>query len=141
MWCGDEPTITNSMGWKKNKTIQQKESFGIKIGCWNKGGALQPLSEKLNEIEILIKENDFSVSGVLEANFFSHNSKEDIEIDGCELIWDKGRENLRRNNSRSVLYIRRDLSFKVRHDLMEKNIPEIWVEIGQCNKKRSLLCL
>ena len=45
------------MGWnKKWKTRDQKIEEGIKIGVWNKGGALQPLREKVNEIENMLKD-------------------------------------------------------------------------------------
>ena len=48
------------MGWKTFQRISKLgRSNGIKIGSWNKGGALQPLKEKLNEIEIFIKSNNF----------------------------------------------------------------------------------
>ena len=44
------------MGWNKKYT-QKKVKFenGIKVGFWNKGGALQSLKEKVNEIEGIIK--------------------------------------------------------------------------------------
>ena len=130
------------MGWKKKPSKQLGENDnGIKVGCWNKGGALQPLQEKINEIEILLKTNRFGVLGILEANFFAENDKQDIEISGYRVFWDKGRENIRRKNSRCVLYIRNDLSYKLRGDLMKEDIPEIWIEIGEANKKRSLLCV
>ena len=44
-------------------------------------------------------------------------------------------------NARCVLYVREDLGCKVREDLMDENFPEIWIEIGEANKKRSMLCL
>ena len=88
-----------------------------------------------------MKENQFSVFGVLEANFFLQNAEEDIQIKGYSMFWDKGRENLRRQNARCVLFVRNDLSFKIRRDLMEDSVPEIWMELGLPKKKKSLLCL
>ena len=108
---------------------------------WNKGGALQPLHKKINEIEEMVKSNNFGVFGVVEANLFKESNHEDVTIDGYSLLWDLGRENRKRNNSRCVLYIRNDLSYKIRNDLMEMDIPEIWVEVGESNKKRLLLGL
>ena len=60
------------MGWNKKynlNKLREKED-GLKIGCWNKGGALQPLKDKVNDIENLIKSNNFAILGVTEANFF-----------------------------------------------------------------------
>ena len=65
-------TPFKSMGWSKKSNKHKMESNnGMKIGTWNKGGALQPLREKLNEIEVLIKSNDFSVFGISEKICFS----------------------------------------------------------------------
>ena len=130
------------MGWGKiYKKQTTSTGSGIKIGCWNKGGALQPLKEKINEVENLIKSNNFQILGVLEANFFEGNCVEDINIPGFTVYWDKGRKHQTRGNSRTVLFVDKDLSCKIRYDLMGENVPEVWAEIGEPRKKRSLLCL
>ena len=103
------------MVWgKSKKKVFQKRVEGIKVGCWNKGGALQPMKEKLIEIELLIKSNNFGVFEVLEANFFEDADPNEVKIEGFSLVWDKGRKNKRRRNARTALYIREDLSYKVR---------------------------
>ena len=62
------------MGWSNKFTNKEKEKEeGIRLGCWNKGGALQPLKDKINEIEKLIKTNNFSVFRITEANFFKED--------------------------------------------------------------------
>ena len=50
----------NKMGWK-NKCSSKKyeKEGGLKIGFCNKGGALQPLQEKKNEIEFIVKRQTF----------------------------------------------------------------------------------
>ena len=125
------------MGWTKkyiNRKHQSSNGEGIKIGCWNKGGALQPLKEKRNEIENILKSYNFGVLGITEANFFKEDSIEDVEIVGYKFFCDKGRSNAVRNNSRCAVYVREDLSFKLREDLMRESIPEIWIEIGKREK-------
>ena len=114
------------MGWGKEQRKHKTEGgVGIKIGFWNKGGALQPLKEKINEIENLIKSHSFSLFGVVEANFFAENSLKDINIPGYTFFWDKGRNSCTRRNARCVLYVHTDLSCKLRHDLMKENVPEV----------------
>ena len=46
------------MGWNQ-KYKKAKGDSGIKVGFWNKGGATQPLREKINEIEFMVKSNGF----------------------------------------------------------------------------------
>ena len=131
----------NIMGWGKiQKNLKREVKGGIKFGCWNKGGALQPLKEKLNEIELLIKTEAFGVFGVLEANLFKHDDVEDIKIDGYTVLWDKGRDHIIRNNARTVVYVRNDLSFQSKEELMESNVPEVWLEVGEPKKKLMLIC-
>ena len=105
--------------------------MGLKLDFGIRGGALQPLREKINEIEELMKSNNFSIFGVVEANLFNENSIEDVSISGYSIIWDLGKENNHRRNARCVLFIRNDISFKVRNDLMDSNVPEVWVEAGE----------
>ena len=92
------------MGWNKIWKYKKvgKPDSGIKIGCWNKDGALQPLQEKICEIEYLLKSNNFGVLGIVEANFFQDNDVKDVQIDGYKLFWDKGRENHKRKNDRNM---------------------------------------
>ena len=132
------------MVWSKKITKRMSncdDDIGIKVACWNKGGALQPLKDKVNEIENLIKTNNFGVFGVTEANFFREDDIKDVEISGYSFFWDKGRENAIRKNSRCCLYVRNDLNCKIREDLMKDTTPEIWMEIGEPRKRRSLLCV
>ena len=77
------------MVWsQKAKIGKTTEEMGIKIGCQNKGGALQPLCEKVNEIEYLLKSNNFGVLGITEANFVEHDDEGDIVIEGYNVFWD-----------------------------------------------------
>ena len=127
------------MGWKKQQLNNQRGDRtiegGLKVGSWNKGGVNQPLEEKLNEIETLIKSNNFTVMGISEANFFQHNDIEDVQIPGFRFFNDKGRNNSVRRNSRCVLYVGNDLTTNIRDDLMEEEFPEIWVEIGKKTRR------
>ena len=137
-----ESNFIKKMGWDKKWTSKSENDNGkgIKVGSWNKGGALQPLQEKLNEIEYFMKDNNFSIFGISEANLFKETNNKDVQISGYTLFYDKGRENVTRKNSRCVVYIKNDLSFKLREDLMSEEIPEVWIEVGEPKKKRVLIC-
>ena len=124
------------MGWYKkySQSFHREKENGLRIGCWNKGGALQPLKEKVNEIEHLIKSNNFAILGITEANFYEEHDVNEVTIDGYNFVWDKGRNQSNRKNSRCVVYIRKDLSFKLRSDLMRESFPEVWIEAGEAGK-------
>ena len=86
----------------------------------------------------MIKREDFDILGVLEANFKGQNDKVDVEIEGYTIVWDNGREDNQRKNSRTVAYIRNGIHFKLRNDLMPSDSPEIWLELGE-NREKKLL--
>ena len=125
----------------KNKYFKINDNSSlIRVGTWNKGGWNTRLEEKVNEIEVMAKENNLAVLGISEANFGKDDDPKNVEIQGYNLVWDLGHENQERKNARSVIYIRKDLGFKVRWDLMNMNVPEVWLEIQVMNRRRFLFC-
>ena len=99
------------------------------------------MHENINEIEHVIKSNNFGIFGVIEANFFKENDIKSIEIKGFSVFWDKGRDNVSRQNARCIVYVRDDLSCKLKENLMDEKIPEIWLEVGEPRKRHVLMCI
>ena len=48
------------------------------------------MHENINEIEHVIKTNNFGIFGVIESNFFKENDIKNIEIKGFSVFCDKG---------------------------------------------------
>ena len=71
-----------------------------------------------------------------EANISKENSS--FEIEGYKVIPDKGRESSTKM-SRTAVIVRSDLTYKVRDDLVNLEISEVWVEIGEHRKKITLI--
>ena len=92
-----------------------------------------PFNNKKNEIETYLKKHNLGVLGVTEANISKENSS--FEIEGYKVIPDKGRESSTKM-SRTAVIVRSDLTYKVRDDIVNLEIPEVWVEIGEHRKKK-----
>ena len=122
---------------KKETPNQGKK---LKLAAWNKGGSNQELKKKRNEIEILLQEQDLDCFGIMEANL-RHDAEEDaVNIEGYKQVWDEGRENKVKQNSRVVMYIKEELSYEVVRKLMEGDMmPEIWVKLGHKGTRRTLV--
>ena len=113
---------------------------GIKIGSWNKGGSYcTKFIKRTTTIEELAKSNKMGVLGISEANIENFDREKDLIIPGYTTVVDKGRKG-ETGMSRTAMLIRKDLSFKVREDLMGTEFPETWVEIGEKGKKKILIC-
>ena len=79
------------------------------------------------------------VMGIAEANIGKHDRKEEITIKGYNIVIDKGR-NKTGGMSRTAIMIRKDLSFKIREDLMSEDFPETWIELGEKGYQKTLIC-
>ena len=126
-------------GGKKNHTCRpiEKEKRSLKIATWNKGGANQELRKKRNEIMMQLLEEDIDCLGVTEANLRAEADMQEVEIPGYVLIWDSGRENRTKKNSRVVVYIKEELSCDILKTYMKNDLmPEVWLRLGHKNTKR-----
>ena len=78
--------------------------------------------------------------GITEANLRAGAELEEVNILGYSLVWDRGRENKVKANSRVVAYIREDLSYDVVKNKMEGDImPELWIRLGHKGTRRTLI--
>ena len=136
----EEGTVRGSRNGGAIKKGAPNQGKKLKLAAWNKGGSNQELKKKRNEIEILLQEQDLDCFGIMEANL-RHDAEEDaVNIEGYKLVWDEGRENKVKQNSRVVMYIKEELSYEVVRKLMEGDLmPEIWVKLGHKGTRRTLV--
>ena len=78
--------------------------------------------------------------GIAEANLRAGADLKEVHIPGYRLVWDGGRENKEKSNSRVVAYIQEDLSFEVVKTKMQGDLtPELWLRLGHKGTRRTLL--
>ena len=93
-----------------------------------KGGPTRNLGRKKNQIELQLTNRNIHCLGVTEANLKAGENIEEVEIPGYTLVWDGGRDNKVKGNSRVVAYVREDLSFEIVKSKMEGDLlPELWI--------------
>ena len=64
----------------------------------------------------------------------------EVEIPGYNLVWDRGREIMTKQNSRVVIYIKEELSYEVVKNNMEGDLmPDIWIKLGHKGTRRTLV--
>ena len=93
-----------------------RRSTGHKLCHWNKGGPF--LHNRVNEIEQTIEEYKPHILGVSEANFHRHHNLDDVQIENYTLYLAKTLENPDLNISRVAVYVHKDVTVKVRTDLI-----------------------
>ena len=124
----------------KNKQKQTGSKGYLRIASWNKGGANQELRKKKNEIELQLYSRNIHCLGITEANLREGQDLEEVTIPGYTLLWDSGRENITKANSRVVAYIQEDLSFEVVKSKMGGDMmPELWIRLGHKGTRRTLV--
>ena len=78
--------------------------------------------------------------GITEANLRTGAELEEVNIPGYNLVWDRGRENKVKENSRVVAYIREDLSYEVVKTKMQGDLmPELWIRLGHKGTRKTLV--
>ena len=132
--------IANLTSEKRDR--EQKTTMGEKdtliIGTWNKGGKWNSkLNSKLPEIENILKTQKIDILAIQEANWTSTTDEQTVHIKGYEIIADKGRNNKKRRNSRTIIYIKDNLHYEILHNKMRENTPEIWIRISEPGKRKT----
>ena len=108
------------------------------IGTWNKGGKWNSkLNSKLPEIENILKTQKIDILAIQEANWTSTTDEQTVHIKGYEIIADKGRNNKKRRNSRTIIYIKDNLHYEILNNKMRENTPEIWIRISEPGKRKT----
>ena len=135
-----EETEPSEKGNGKRGTDCNKKEKTLRIATWNKGGANQQLQKKILDIEAFLNKYEIDYLGITEANLRKCADLEEVAIKGYMMIWDEGRENPSKDNSRVVVYVREELSFEVMHQHMGGDLmPEVWIKLGHARTKRTLV--
>ena len=122
---------------KRNKVKHaengNRKNKNIKCAFWNdKMSAMQKGSSVRDKISATLSTRCLSLLGVSEANLLKDDPEGSVNIKGYDLIPD----NLLKaaGRARSAIYVSNKILYKVRHDLMDPETSEVWVEIEMSNK-------
>ena len=119
-------------------TYGNRRNNGIKLAHWNGGSSY--LMNKQADIENIIAGYKPHVLGISENCFKSCHNVEDVCIDQYETIFSKTLLNQSLNCSRIAVYVDKEISKKVRLDLMSDTFSSVWLELGHPRQKKILVC-
>ena len=120
-------------------TYGNRNKNGIKICQWNAGGGF--LVSKQAELNNIVNDIRPHVFGITESGFKKTHNKEDVEIQDYTLLFSNTLENPILEISRSCVYVHKDLTYKLRNDLMCDKFSSVWVELGKPRQKKILICI
>lgn len=134
-------TISKRSLRKRKNTLLHSTNGNIRskllISHWNAGPSR--LENKIQHLELFIREHRPSLFGISEANMTSNTSLTKVEMEGYDLVTTDAFEDPLQTNSRLVVYVADNLNYKVRKDLMSKTCSSIWIQVTAKNGKRSLI--
>ena len=78
-------------------------------------------------ISEVINENKLDVLGISEANLWREDDFSQIKVKNYEVVNDKLLT--KHGRARSMMYVRSNLKYKIRTDLMHDDTPEVWLEL------------
>lgn len=117
-------------------TLNGNVRKGVLSTHWNAGSAR--LENKIQHLELYVKEHKPSLFGVSEANLTCDSSLAETSITGYDMLTTKAYSDLDQLNSRLVLYVADTLTYSVREDLMSDSCSSIWVQVTTKGGKRCL---
>ena len=117
---------------KNGNTNKFTGDKGLKFIHWNKGNS--HFQKKISELQILIQENDPDILCISEANLKGSPKKLENQFQGYKIEVNLMHKEI--DISRNILLIKRDIPYKRRNDLENKEICTIWIEIKFTNKQK-----
>ena len=133
-----QPDLQHDVNFEARYKFGNRRRQGINICHWNKGGGY--LTNRINEIENVISTFRPHLLGISEANVWKNHDIQDIQIENYNVHLCKSLENPMYKVSRVAVYVHKDLSVKVRNDLMNDSFS-IWLEVGHKHQKKILVCV
>lgn len=122
----------NSLVHSSNGNIRKK----LLLYHWNVGSSR--LENKMQHLELFVKEHRPSLLGVSEANMTKDTNAAEVELEGYNLVTTCAFEDPLQLNSRLVVYVADDLNFRIRKDLMSESCSSIWIHVTASNGKKYL---
>ena len=127
---------------KRNKSIHSlngnRKKSSIKIAFWNdKLSQSHKARSTRDNVSLILKEKDIDIICISEANIMKDDEPSEININGFDLLTDNLLQGFGR--ARSAMYIKNNLKYKMRKDLMNKNEPEVWIEVKGSKREAPLL--
>ena len=130
---------------KINKNVHMlegnKRKDYLQVGWWNNKSGQRHLGKTTKDsLCLVLKKHDLDVIGISESNILKDDDKGTTKIKGYDTINDKV---INSGRSRSSIYIKSKLKYQIRHDLMDDDTPEVWLEVelkGRKNVESILYC-
>ena len=112
----------------KHSEEGNKKNCKIRLSWWNdKSSQNQRASVNKDRLSVILEEKKIDVLGISEANVFGDDDISDVKIKGFDIVTDKLLSKFGR--ARSATYIKNNIKYKIRDDLMDQDYPEIWLEL------------
>ena len=80
------------------------------------------------------------VLGITEALVRHDSDMSELNVDGYNTYVADTINNRELNYSRTMVFISKQLTVRVRHDLMSDDVSSIWLELDRANQKKFLVC-
>ena len=119
-------------------TFGNKSKNGISMAQWNAGQDF--LSNKHHEICHIVEEHKFLIFCITESAFFKSQNFEDIKLKNYTTYFSKTLDSPNLETRRVAVYIHKDMTVKVREDLMNDTFSSVWLELGKPRQKKILFC-
>ena len=117
---------------RRNKLIHSlngnRKLSSLKFAFWNdKISYSHRASSTRDNLSLILKEKNIEIICISEANIMKDDEAAEVNITGFDLLSD----NLLRRfgRARSSIYVRDNIKYKMRNDLMSNDEPEVWIEI------------
>ena len=109
--------------------VNGNRNKGIKICHWNIGGGY--LYNKMDTLETILSDHSPHILGISEASFWRGHNLDDVRIPNYKVFFANTLDNPSLYISRVAVYVHKDLSVRVREDLMSQDFSSIWLEVGR----------
>ena len=118
---------------KKHSEEGNRRNKGMTMGWWNNKAAQGHLGRNTQDkVATILKKYKLDLLGLSESNILQDDETSELKIKGYNLVNDKL---IKFGRARSSLYIKENIDYQIRDDLMDEETAEVWLEIiGNTNQ-------